>query len=131
MAEEHKAEMAKLSQDNEMLAQLVSRKDAEIDELNTVVQSWKPKVESLSEKEKEVSNLKVDVAKTQTSFLVRAFYIYMAELGYFLYPRHQNFIQKSFKYYKRYAENSWKTTCRMQLVENNSSKIKGGKLVEN
>ena len=30
-----------------------------------------------------------------------------------------------------YAENSSKTTRRMQLVENNSSKIKGGKLVEN
>ena len=33
--------------------------------------------------------------------------------------------------FKWYAENSSKTTRRMQLVENNSSKIKGGKLVEN
>ena len=32
---------------------------------------------------------------------------------------------------KRYAENSYITTRRMQLVENNSSKLKGGKLIEN
>ena len=32
---------------------------------------------------------------------------------------------------QRYAENTSKITHRMQLVESNSSELKGGKLVEN
>ena len=62
-----------MAQDNEILGQLLTRKDAEINELNSLLASWKPKLELLEQKEKEVGYLKVDVSQSQSSFLVRYF----------------------------------------------------------
>ena len=71
LADDHKTELEELQKELMMMKQILDQKNCEIQDQNTVLEAWKPKIDQIPERDRDLKAAKAEVERIQASFLVR------------------------------------------------------------